>query len=289
MRDVPGMTRAKAAQLAANPRFIKSAEKLTAKTAKAAGISANVASIKTALTSLPSILGSLTKFGISSFMVAQLVEIWTVVYENSMKYQEELDAHNPNMTMEKYAAFKKADVDRATEKTIVWLASSGLAKLPLGAVSKILGVFYKFKPGSKVGALLSTMKAGVNTAGTMALMRWINTPPGAAAIASIFSGILSIPIGIISPYMLKAEEMLERFLSDTAIPAEPVLAQQAANAADQQAANAADQQAANAAATAEEPPVAAKPAIDYSTWKYYSPGHIINPATNEIHRSETAY
>lgn len=279
LQKVPGMTPAKAARLAADARFIKSAEKLGAKTSNAARVAADAASIQAGLSKLTSILGGLTQVGIRGYMVAQLIEIWTPVYEHSMQMQEQVNAGS--MSVEEYAAAKKTDVDRATEKTIMWVASIGLAKMPLGAVSKILGVFYKFKPGSKVGALLSSMKAGVNTAGTMALMNWINTQPGSVAIAGLFSGILSGPLGIVSPYMLKAEEMLERFLSDTAIPAEPVLAQQAADAADQQAAS--------AAAAAAEEPVAPKPEIDYSTWKYYSPGHVVNPETGELHRSATAY
>jgi hypothetical protein len=281
LKRVPGMTQAKAARLAADARFIKSAEKLGAKTARGAEIAADAKSIQEGLSKLTSVLGTLTNLGIQGYMVAQLVEIWTPVYEHSMQMQQQVAAGS--MPIEEYAAAKKVDVDRATEKTIVWVASIGLAKLPLGVVSKILGEFYKFKPGSKVGALLSSLKAGVNTAGTLALMNWINTQPGAVAIGGLFSGLLSIPLGMVSPYMLKAEEMLERFLSDTSIPAEPVIAQQASTAADQQAAT-------DAAAAAEEEPAApAAPAIDYSTWVYSSPGHIRNPATGEVHRSDTAY
>ena len=252
MHNVPGMTRAKAAKLAASAKFLKSAERLGASTARAAGLSANIETLRTGLTSVKSAISGLAGLGIPAYMTAQLWEIWSTVYENAELMQADVDSND--LTVAEQASYRRQDIATASVKTAGLFASGVLASMPLGVLTKFFGWMTKLLPrGSKISSTLSALKLGVNTAGALAIAHWINTPEGTKAISDWVSLVLASPLGGGDAVTASADDKLAATFSSIA----------------------------NQSTT---PPSAetATAHPDYSNWVYSSYGRIQNPETGEI-------
>lgn len=215
LMKVPGMTASNASKLAADSNFLSSAEKLAAKNAKSAVYAANITAIKTAFSGITTKINSLVKFGINAYMVKQLFDIWEIVYTNAETMQKDVD--EGQLSADQFAVYKQKDVDTATVKTVAWLASGALAKIPLGVVSNMIG-WLAPKTG-KIASFLGSSKRVFNTSVQLYIMTWINSPEGNQVLGNFIGGSLASPVGgIVGKGFDAAEDKLISVLSGQGQP-----------------------------------------------------------------------